>query len=63
MRRELSLLVNQQDSMLTLHGGAPPVTVRAGPASEFWLAFIDPKGDQFRESPAAFGVEFKHLQP
>jgi hypothetical protein len=63
VRRELSYFQGPKDSVLTNCGGSPGVNLRAEPASEFWLAFTDPKGDQYRESPAAFGIEFRHLQP
>jgi hypothetical protein len=63
VRRELSYFRNStQDSILSQLGGSP-VAVRARPPSEFWLAYIDPKGDQYDESPAAFGISLRHLQP
>ncbi len=63
VRRELAYFSDWlQDSLLTDVGGAQ-VKVRAEPASEFWLAYIDAKGDQYDESPAAFGIALKHLQP
>lgn len=63
VRRELSYFRNSvQESILTQLGGSP-VAVRARPPSEFWLAYIDPKGDQYDESPAAFGISLRHLQP
>jgi hypothetical protein len=63
VRRELSLLKGKTNSVLSAQCGMPSVTVPADPPSEYWLAYIDPAGDFYRESPAAFGVEFKHLQP
>lgn len=61
VRRELSLLQSQKRSLLSTLGGKPSVTVPADPPSEYWLAFIDPVGNAYKESPAAFGVEFKHM--
>jgi len=64
VRRELSLLANStNDSLLTQAGGSPPVKVPANPPSEFRLAYIDPKGTNYEESPRAFGIDFKHLEP
>jgi hypothetical protein len=63
VRRELSYFRDAQPSILSTLGGVPSVSLRAEPASEFWLAYTDAKGDQYSESPAAFGIEFKHLQP
>lgn len=62
VRREMSLLRNPQPSVLSKAGGAT-VTVRARPASEFWLAFMDPKGSQYEDSPSAFGIQFRHIEP
>lgn len=64
VRRELSLLSSSpQQSTLTVYGGAPPENVRANPASEYWLAYTDPEGNNYRASPAAFSITFKNLQP
>ena len=57
-RRELSLL--QGPEPCPLDG---TVDVPADPASEYWLAYIDPAGDNYRESPHVFGVEFKWWAP
>jgi hypothetical protein len=64
VRRELGLLYQAGlPSVLSVAGGNPKITVPAKPASEFWLAFTDPKGLKYKESPSAFGIDFKHLQP
>jgi hypothetical protein len=63
VRRELSLMIDAQASLLSNAGLSPQVDVAAEPASEFWLAFIDAKGLNYQQSPAAFGVEFRHLEP
>ena len=63
VRRELSLYGGRLPSRLTTAGGEPQVWVRAKPASEYWLAFIDDDGKHYRESPAEFGIELKHIEP
>ena len=63
VRREMSYLTASQPSALSFLAYAAPVVVPADPPSEYWLAYIDPKGNRYRESPAAFGVEFRHFQP
>ena len=60
IRRELSRLVQPRRSRLS-DAGASGITVPADPASEFWLAYDDPKGDDYRLSPAAFGIAFRHI--
>lgn len=37
--------------------------VNAHPPSEFWFAFIDPKGLRYRLAPAIFSIEFRHWCP
>lgn len=64
VRRELSFVNRiQQPSELSQAGGSPNVQVPADPPSEFRLAYIDPKGSNYEESPRAFGIELKHLEP
>lgn len=63
VRRELSYLHVDQPSALTAAGGQLHINVPADPPSEFWLAYIDPNGDKYRESPAAFGITFRNLVP
>ena len=63
IRRELSYLQPARHSLLTNMGGTRPVTVSAEPASEFWLAFIDGAGTSYEQSPDAFGINFKHIEP
>ena len=63
IRRELSLRRADQNSSLTKIGWGPPVTVPAEPASEFWLAFIDGAGTHYEQSPKAFGIDLKHIEP
>lgn len=60
-RRELSYATDDMvfecllDDQMTM--------VRAHPASEYWLTYIDPKGDDYAEGPSRFGVEFYHVAP
>jgi hypothetical protein len=61
VRRELSFLKGQKQSLLTLCGGIPSVSVPADPPSEYWLSYIDPAGNSYKESPQAFGVDFKFM--
>jgi len=63
VRRELSILASDMDTIPTRLGATPAVQVPAIPPSEFILAFIDPKGQNYEESPRAFGITFEHHQP
>lgn len=63
IRRELSLLAQPALSTLSAYQIGRHVRVPADPPSEFWLAYIDPKGSQYQTSPAVFGIQFKHWQP
>lgn len=38
----------------------PTILANAEPASEFWLAHIDPTGSNYAQSPVAFGIELAH---
>jgi hypothetical protein len=69
IRRELSLL--SQPTVSNLEGLFGPVMhprhaspmVNASPASLYWVAYVDPKGDDYKISPSSFSIEFKHWQP
>lgn len=66
VRRELSLLRDPQLSELSHSLGRhchSPVYVEAEPRSEFLLAYTDPRGNSYRQSPKRFGIAFWHLQP
>lgn len=64
VRREMALFTeHQQPSTLTLAGGYPQKAVAADPPSEFIVAYIDPKGSNYKLSPKVFGIEFEHMQP
>lgn len=64
VRRELSLLKDPRPSRIS-NGASknPPSLVPADPASEFWLAFSDPNGLKYSNSPSTFGITFQHWQP
>lgn len=58
-RRELSFYdVHGQPSRVF-----SSTSVAADPPSEYWLAFIDPAGSKYVQSPEVFGVNLKHWQP
>ncbi|HEX5182010.1 MAG TPA: hypothetical protein VFW19_02540 [Allosphingosinicella sp.] len=63
VRRELSFLTDDHYTLLTRSGGMPVKQVTAYPPSEFILAFIDPKGTNYAESPKVFGIELQLMQP
>lgn len=63
LRRELSYLQQPQPSRLSQAGVGPTTMVPAQPASEYWLAFVDPKGLNYAASPAAFGIKYQHWEP
>jgi hypothetical protein len=41
----------------------PGIVLNANPPSEYWLAYVDPRGNRYDESPATFGIAFKHWEP
>ena len=62
VRRELSFYRGGPSvSPLGRHGG--PHYVNSVPPSEYWLAFVDPKGMGYRFGPQRFGIEFKPWIP
>jgi hypothetical protein len=63
VRRELSFFHRPQRSRLSSLATKGVVYVAADPPSEYWLAYVDVAGTGYRESPAAFGIDFKHWQP
>lgn len=62
IRRELSYLGGPFDSVLTLEG-AGSIQVNAIPPSEFWLAYVDRLGDRYADSPGAFSIDLRHIEP
>jgi len=63
VRREMTLLDQSQPSLLSQAGLSPIVGIPSNPPSEFWLAFIDPAGQNYTRSPAAFGIELRLVEP
>ena len=63
VRRELSFLCELRPSRLAQAVGEYSPEIRAYPSSEYWLAYIDPKGDSYQISPATFGIEFVNWRP
>ena len=62
VRRELSLFRLAPSKLHALLCGLSREIV-ANPASEYWLAFTDPRGAAYRSGPAVFEIEFKHWCP
>ena len=62
VRRELSFY-RGRPSRSPLRRYALPYYVNAAPPSEYWLAFVDAKGMDYRFGPERFGIEFKHWIP
>lgn len=62
VRRELSFYRGRPGASL-LRGQGRQHDVNAVPPSEYWLAFVDPKGMGYRFGPQRFGIEFKHWIP
>ena len=62
VRRELSLF-SLAPSKLHAYLCGPSREIVANPASEYWLAFTDPKGAAYGSGPAVFEIEFKHWSP
>lgn len=61
VKRELSLLVQScRMSTLALAARQMGPVVPSEPPLEFWLCYVDPKGNQYSVSPSAFGIEFKN---
>ena len=50
-------------SLFSVAGGPPLVNVPVNPASEFVLAFIDGAGLNYAQSPTAYGIELRHIEP
>lgn len=63
VRRELSCSYPMRDSLLTMKHRKWSVQVPTMPPSEFRLVYIDKKGENYADSPRAFGIELKHIEP
>ena len=64
LRRELSMLLRPSNKSLLSYLLDPRFEkeVPAHPASEFWLAFVDPEGMEYKQSPNEFGIDLKHYE-
>ena len=62
VRRELSFYT-RKPKLSRLAALGEPGGVSADPASEYWLAHVDPKGTRYRAGPEVFGIKFKHWCP
>ena len=65
LRRELSYLAPITTSRLSRLSSSRSrtVAVPAYPASEYWVAFTDPRGMRYQQSFTAFGIDLRHVQP
>jgi hypothetical protein len=63
IRRELSILVDEQPSILSQFHGVQHEEVPAEPPSEYWLAHLDPAGSGYQASPWSFGIRFENWIP
>ncbi|MCF6446150.1 hypothetical protein [Nereida sp. MMG025] len=63
IRRELSLLTDENPACLAHAFGFTSPMVPSYPPSEYWLAYIDPKGSNYSQSPGVFGIRFEHWCP
>lgn len=63
IRRELSFLHDAYCELDVLFGSSANRRMKARPASLYWLAFTDPKGLNYSQSPGAFAIDFKHWRP
>lgn len=62
VRRELSFYRGPSPRrLMPPHGGCQ--FINADPDSEYWLAFVDPKGRLYRSGPGKFGIEFLNWFP
>lgn len=63
VRRELSLVARNRRTKLAVASNTHVRVVSANPPSEYWLAYTDPSGNNYRLSPSTFGIEFMHWCP
>ncbi|MCL6698285.1 hypothetical protein LZ496_05755 [Sphingomonas sp. NSE70-1] len=63
IKREISLLCGDQPSRLALLAGKDTPEVPSEPPVEYWLVYCDPKGNNYRQSPKTFGVEYREWKP
>lgn len=63
IKREISLYTDDSMSILATAARQIGPVVPSNPPLEYWLCYADPKGNQYRLSPSAFGIEFKNWAP
>lgn len=63
IKREISYYSHDSMSILAQASRQLGPIVPSKPPLEYWLCYADPKGDQYRVSPSAFGIEFKNWAP
>ena len=64
VRREMAFYSSQtQPSLLSQINPAWSQVVMSSPPSEFWVAFTDPKGQNYEQGPAVFGITLMNLEP
>lgn len=63
IRRELSFVDDPALGELSSKSSLLSKSVPANPCSEYWLAFLDPKGLSYQDSPKEFGIDFLHWRP
>lgn len=64
IKREISYYLRHGSrSILAIAARQMAPVVPSNPPLEYWLCYADPKGDHYRVSPSAFGVEFKNWAP
>ncbi|WP_306755243.1 hypothetical protein [Paracoccus actinidiae] len=63
VRRELSFYRTSRWTLDKIWGTSHRRMLGADPASLYWLAFADPKGLSYAQSPGKFGIHFKHWSP
>ena len=63
IRRILSLHRKESLSLLAKIVGRNSPIIRACPRSEYWLAYVDPKGDNYKHNPSLYDIKFHHWCP
>lgn len=64
IKREISFFQHVElPSRLAEAAGATTPSVPSWPAAEYWLAYCDPKGNNYQQSPKTFGVEYLEWKP
>lgn len=63
IRRELSFVTGLALGELSSKSSLFSKSVPASPGSEYWLAFLNPKGLSYQASPKEFGIDFLNWIP